>query len=551
MDNYQNNQELGNQNADTGGGVSTGGPAYSYPAAPAPTPARIYRTHETVFAWLAFLIGYIFCTVTPPADAPLGAMLFLIAIYAAGVVFMVMSHVTLTLRSVFWLIAGILPAAGLFLSSDTFTGTLAFVWSLGCFILWVDLAAGGGLEEYARELFFFDTIKAFLVMPFASLGSVFSASFSRGERRRAGDAADGTATSGGRTFIYILLGIGLAIIPTVVVIGLLLYDNSFSDHLNAVIDFFGGDILNVIQRLIFAIPIAAYGFGALISAVDKKGERMMSADSCRRFAAGVRFAPVAMVCAAIIPLLAVYLLFFISQWDYYLAAFGGRLPTGVDIYAFYARDGFFELCGVCAINAAVMAVANIFTKRRLPDRQSPAVRLVFAALSVSTIILIATAFSKLALYIGQYGLTRLRIYAAWFIAVLFAAFLIMLIKQICPRTNATLCMIVAIALLFTCLTLVNIDGLIAGYNVSGYLDGKLTQLDTGVIANCGDSATPWIIRLRDELDTDTEKNAAIHRWALDQLSRCEQALNGTRVSIFEMTLPRILADSALRAGAGE
>lgn len=549
MDNYQKDQDIGTPNAVSSDETPAGGYPYACTAAPTPAPARIYKKHETVFAWLAFVIGYIFCTVIPPADAPLGATLFIAVLYASGVVFMVMSHVTITPRSVFWLTAGILPAAGLFLSSDTFTGTLAFVWSLGCFILWVDLAAGGGLEEHARELFFFDTIKAFLVMPFASLGAVFSASVGRGAHR-AGDSSDGTATSGGRTFIYILLGIGLAIIPTVVVIGLLLYDNSFSDHLNAVIDFFGGDILNVIQRLIFAIPLAAYGFGALISAVDKKGERMMCADSCRRFAAGIRFAPVAMVCAAIIPLLAVYLLFFVSQWDYYLAAFGGRLPTGVDIYAFYARDGFFELCGVCAINAAVMAVANIFTKRRLPDRQSPAVRVVFATLSVSTIILIATAFSKLALYIDQYGLTRLRIYAAWFIAVLFAAFLIMLIKQIRPRTNATLCMIVAFALLFTCLTLVNIDGLIAGYNVSGYLDGRLTQLDTGVIANCGDSATPWIIRLRDELDTGTDINASIRRWALDQLSRREQSLPDATRSIFEMTLPRILADRALRVGAG-
>ncbi len=533
---------IGFNESDTVKSHKTTAEVYVSPSAQAPKPARIYQTHETVFAWLAFVIGYIFCIVTPPTDTPFGAVVFIISLYAAGLAFMIMSHISPAPRSFFWLIAGALPSVGLFLSSDTFTGTLAFAWSLACFILWIDLSSHGGLETHARELFFFDTIKAFWVMPLSSLGAVFSAALGSHSHRNGNNTAGG---SGCRTFIYILLGIGLAIVPTAVVIGLLLYDSSFDNHLNAVVNFLGGDIFDVISRLIFAIPITAYGFGALISAVDKKHERTMSADACRRFAACMRFAPVVMVCFAIIPLLAVYLLFFISQWDYYLAAFYGRLPTGVDIYAFYARDGFFELCGVCSVNAMVMLVANIFTKRRHPDRQNTAVRIIFGMLSVSTIILIATAFSKLALYIDQYGLTRLRIYAAWFIAVLFAAFLIMLIKQIFPRTNATLCMIVAFALLFVCIALIDINGVIADYNISGYLNGSLQKLDMSVISDCGDSAIPHLLKLCDSsVPADDEKSSAIIQRADDIIDSYRECYKNNG-NIFNMTLPRTIAAKEL------
>lgn len=509
-------------------------------------PARRYNTREKVFAWLAFVTGYIFCIVSPPADAPLGAVIFIFAMYAAGLAFMITSRIHLTPRSFFWLTAGAMPSVGLFLSSNTLTGTFAFMWSIACFIIWVYLAPGCGLETHAKQLFFFDAVKAFLVMPFSSLGAVFSAAFGKRSHSRESQASQASPSAGGRTVVYILLGILIAIIPTAVVVGLLLYDNNFADYLNAVIRFCrGGDILDTVKRLICAIPVAAYGFGALISAIDKKHTRTMSADACRRFSAGVRFAPAVMVCSAMIPMLAVYLLFFISQWDYYLAAFGGRLPTGVDIYAFYARDGFFELCNVCAVNAVVMQTANIFTKHRRADRQDPAVRIILGMLSVSTIILIATAFSKLALYIGQYGLTRLRIEAAWFIAVLFAAFLIMLIKQIVPRTNAMLCIIVAFALLFACITLTDINGVIADYNISGYLNGTLDQIDMGVISKCGDSAIPHLIRLSDEIDPGAdEKTAAIAERANELIEEYRKQYKD-QTDIFSITLPRIFANRAL------
>ena len=72
--------------------------------------------------------------------------------------------------------------------------------------------------------------------------------------------------------------------------------------------------------------------------------------------------PRALLCAAVTPILAVYVIFFISQWSYYVSAFTNVLPADLT-YAAYAREGFFQLCGVSALNAAMLLLFNLLIRK--------------------------------------------------------------------------------------------------------------------------------------------------------------------------------------------
>ena len=111
----------------------------------------------------------------------------------------------------------------------------------------------------------------------------------------------------------------------------------------------------------------------------------------------------------------IFLLFVVVQIEY---LFGGedliRTTTGLS-YAEYARRGFFELVAVATLVVPVLLGAQaMLDKRSQRDVQS------FRALSTVILILVAlimaSAVQRMRLYVGAYGLTQDRLYAAVFLA---------------------------------------------------------------------------------------------------------------------------------------
>lgn len=353
------------------------------------TQKREARPCEVAFAWIAIVAAYLWCRLTPASTRPLGAFIMTLALFIAGGVFLALSGARQNRRSIPCAASTLILSLSFILSSNGFIHFLTLAWVLCCFMLWVLLSYGGGLEKYPGDLLFYDTVKAVFVMPFASFGAIFSSLL---PTRTKDD--DGARRRGGKQVGFAVIGLLIAVIPTAVVILLLSYDKNFSEIGSKLFKFISGDILDRLLALLFAVPVAAYGFGAFISGIDRKHEKYMSADACRKFSGTVKFAPEVMACFAMLPLLTVYAVFFVSQWNYYVSAFSGKLPEGIDIYSQYARDGFGELCAVSGINATVMITVSVFTRRRQPDRHSPATRVFIGLLSVSTLILIATANIK-------------------------------------------------------------------------------------------------------------------------------------------------------------
>lgn len=103
-------------------------------------------------------------------------------------------------------------------------------------------------------------------------------------------------------------------------------------------------------------------------------------------------------------LLCVYAVFTGVQFLYLFGGYG--LPEGLT-YADYARQGFSQLIWVAAINLAVFAACLCRVQ------QDAALRGLLIALLAATGVILASAFTRLGLYIGAYDLTFRRIQAFW------------------------------------------------------------------------------------------------------------------------------------------
>ena len=349
------------------------------------------------------------------------------------------------------------------------------------------LLAFGSEDGRVGDGLLFDMVKAVFVMPFASFVSVFPALVSPLRGRKAG-----------KCVCYILLGIVIAFIPAVIVTALLSgADPAFSKLTSDIIgSVFGNDLGEIILNiwiLIFSIPVSMYLFGMVFSNLEKRCQNVLSVERKKTLMSGAARIPVLVVCSAVIPLLLIYLLFFVSQLGYFVSAFGNLIPEGYTA-AEYARQGFFELCTVASINLIVTFLASALSKR-VSDQPEMPVRVLNAILSVFTLVLIATAARKMMLYIGMYGFTPLRVMTSWFMLLLAVIFILVTVKQIKPDFNAVGISFVTAIVMFCILCLSDPDARVVQANVWLYQTGRLETYDVIALNDLSDSAMPYVIPL--------------------------------------------------------
>lgn len=169
-------------------------------------------------------------------------------------------------------------------------------------------------------------------------------------------------------------------------------------------------------RLLLSLPVGAYLYG-LVGGCAGRDAPWLDGAAVRREAEQLRFAPRGGLTLGFAGLLALYLAFFGVQGGYLFGAFTGHVP-GVFTAAQYARQGFFQLCQVAALNFGVLAAAAKCSRR--PLRTSPLLRALALALMAANLLLAVTAFSKLALYIYYFGFTSKRLLSSWAVLVLAA-----------------------------------------------------------------------------------------------------------------------------------
>ena len=187
-------------------------------------------------------------------------------------------------------------------------------------------------------------------------------------------------------------------------------------------------------------------------------------------------------------------LVFLGVWVSALARGDGyiRRETGLT-YAQYARQGFGQLVVITALTLVVVALGARTAPLDAP-RGPVVARVGLGVLCVGTLGIVASALARMSLYVGAYGLTRLRLLSAWGEVAMGVVVLLVLVAGIrwrggwLPRAAVH---VVAVAMLT--LALANPDALVVRYDAAatGLPDG----LDVAYLGALSADAVPAVDRL--------------------------------------------------------
>ncbi len=370
-------------------------------------------------------------------------------------------------------------------SANSFINTLA-AWFTFLLMVYIGTTLNGA--ELFGEHFARDMANSVLIRPFSRYGD--------GARSLGVLFRNRTA---GKNIGFVLLGLIVALPLTFTVLALLMSsDGIFNDTMESFFSSIPKTNGTVILHAIMAVPVALYLFGMLSATCDKQEQYNDALPS-------YRIVPTVLGCTMVTPVCLFYLVYVVIQFRYITAAFGGTLPEPYS-YSEYARRGFFELCVVAVINLVVIILMQCFMKRDEYDRKTPALKVYTTIISGFTLMLIASAISKMVLYISELGMTPLRIYTSWFMAVLAMIFVLVIIMQFVqlPVWKVLFC---SFTVMMALLCFSNVDGMIADYNVSAYQSGTLERVDIDLLEELGDAAIIHVERLTSDSDRYVSERA--------------------------------------------
>lgn len=207
---------------------------------------------------------------------------------------------------------------------------------------------------------------------------------------------------------------------------------------------------------------------------------------------------------------ALFLAFVLVQIRY---LFGGAalVETTIDLsYAEYARRGFFELVAVTALVLPVLLIGDWLT----PETGRRLFRTLSFSLIVLVAVIMASALRRMLIYMGEFGLTELRLYVtvamAW-IAILLVWFTLTVLRGR-PERFAFGGLVSALALLAV-LHLANPDGLIVRTNLARLQSGS--RFDVHYVTRLNGDGVPALIAGLDQMGAEDRRIAAqslLARW---------------------------------------
>ena len=293
-----------------------------------------------------------------------------------------------------------------------------------------------------------------------------------------------TLRTGGKTsknFLSVLAGLGVAV-PILVILVFLLgqADAAFQGVLELLPDFDGGQfvvtlILGLGMACVFYTRAVAMRHGA-----PKKPEKPASSGG---------ISPMA-VNTVLVAVCFVYGVYLFSQLAYFFGGFSGILPEGYT-HAEYARRGFFEMAWLCLVNLLLMVGAISVVKKG----KNTLTRGLCLFIGLMTLLLVSTASAKMFMYIGAYGLTRLRVLTEVIMVFLGITTLIIGIWLLQPKLPYMKAVLLSAMILGAAVIWTDVDTLVASYNVSAYQAGTFKRVDVDYLARLNAGARPYIAQL--------------------------------------------------------
>lgn len=433
---------------------------------------------DSIFAIVTLALGFFFARwVMFSSWQGWGVTVFTIGYCIAVTMYLIKRGVAIPHSAYFWLIVVLFTGISYSLYANYGLEPWRDLFLFCAAVYYVICATQQQILGKTSNFLLLDGINALFGIPFKNFGCQFkSLSTSKHIKK-----------SWGKQISSIVLGLLLALLVVGMVLPLLMRADSggFSRIARGIHEYYQWvqtQFMDIIVNIILAIPISAYIFGLVAGCAHKRYCQSFKKESIEYTAQSIRIINPTTVYTALGVICGLYLVFIGSQLPYFFSAFAGKRPEGWQVYSEYARSGFFELCQIAAINLFLLIFANLLCKK--PKAKNRILKIFNCLLSLLTLLLIATAFSKMALYIGAYGLSIRRLLPCMFMIFLTVVFGGVIALQKRHFSIMRLSLITA-ALIICTLSLINPDGLVARYNADRYLSGTLADFDVDILYQSG------------------------------------------------------------------
>lgn len=370
-------------------------------------------------------------------------------------------------------------------SSDAFIKAVMLLFSLFAVNLSFCLAAGQNRRDKGGFSTVFDSPRAFFVFGFGGMGAAV----------RGLDDARKNAGSAGKKGSAALLGIAIALPVVAVMLPLLIRSDAAFEGLVGLLP--ETDWTEPFYSLLLGLAAAWVLFARGLGLYSRPKEAPARGITKRLSPITVNIL-LGAVCA-------MYLAYLFSQLAYFSGGFLGILPEDYTL-AEYARRGFFEMAWLSAINLGLVLLCAGLVERQ--EKVPAGTRGMCLFLGAVTLFLIATASAKMLLYIDSYGLTRLRLLTQTVMVWLAVTTVLVCIRLLKPRFAYMKAVILAALAVGSLILWLDVDTMVARYNVRAYQSGKLETVDMHHLSGLGDGALPYIGELTRDADPEIAQSAA-------------------------------------------
>ena len=442
-------------------------PAMPVPEVP-PKPEIKYSNIERISAFLCMILGFLFIRFVFYHETGLFTTIFYWLFTTLEVIFVKKSDNQFSKGSKFMIAVLYLFSCVFTITANVLLKNLTVIFLIlvsGLFLLGINSNLNNVLKFLPESIPLIG-----IAMPFAEsnkcFGAINSSHKSKGLWKNLG---------------YILGGLAIALPLTALVATLLCQsDENMSALLGKFLKIPPENMLLLAFHALLGIPVGFLIFSSFYSSTHHSV--ILNSETCEQKAIARRFIPNMILYTAVTPICILYILYIISQINYFMGGFMGILAEGYT-YAEYARKGFFELCIVCCINFLV--ITSIHTYAKITDSETSkkplALKIYSIYLCFCSLFLSSTAIAKMILYIQYYGMTRLRIYTTWFMILLVIGFVLIIIQQFIKKLNAGKIAFITFTIMFGLLCFSKPDAFITRYNANQYLSGNLENFDNSML----------------------------------------------------------------------
>lgn len=378
-------------------------------------PAFSAARKELIAALLSYLAAYIYVA------APFGGELELWLLVFTAIYFALVEYLCASCRRVWesWVWLGCMLSAVcsyVFSPCEVWGKSATFIFANIFAVWWTMSRAGVLLDGESGHFLPFDALNGFVLLPFGNFFLRVRTWWHFASRpRREGKKLNTSALIG--SMIAVLLALLLLLSALEHLSGA---DAGFGTLVGNITGFFTNNVnlVNFFFKLLVSLPVGAYIFGLISGSMRLSPQRITERRGFLESLLGqLRIVPARVWSMCLAVFIAVYAVFFVMQGGYIFGAFSRTLPEGMTV-AQYARQGFFELCRVMALNFVLLWLVTRMSAQPVRERRlSLALCL---ALLAESILFAVVALSKLALYIDCFGFTPLRLESTWLASVLLA-----------------------------------------------------------------------------------------------------------------------------------